>query len=100
MWKYAIGSGNKPIEHLSWWKRFKWNDDKAVYIYDVDTHKSIKITKYYNIVSPLVWSPDGKYLAFTALWGATTYNMYILNVQTYEIRKIPGLEGQVMTWIK
>ena len=100
-WKYAAkGQGYKSLEHLSWWKRLKWNDQTAVYIYDVDSCKIIKITKYYDIISPLVWSPDGKYLAFTAVMGFEKHNICILNIQSQEIKKIPDIHGQVMTWIK
>jgi Tol biopolymer transport system component len=96
-WRYA-GQGDKYLEHLSPQKRLKWDDRRAIYIYDVDTGKSTKVTDYLNIINaPLIWSPDSKYVAFTKDWER---NMFVLNTQTREIINLPGMQGFIMAWTK
>jgi Tol biopolymer transport system component len=89
---------HRSVNGLSWWRRVTWNDYLAVYIYDVATGKRSRITHNLQVETPPVWSPDGRYLAYTERRYKTTYNMYILNIETREVTKISGLEGKVMAW--
>lgn len=95
--RYA-GAYDKFLKQLSWWKRLTWDDNLAIYIYDIATGKSERITDYLYIDSPLTWSPDNRYLAYTELWAATTRNIYVLNVHTHKVKKIRDLQGYVMAW--
>lgn len=95
--RYA-GAYDKFLKQLNWWKRLTWDDRPAIYIYDIATGKSERITDYLYIDPPLIWSPDGRYLAYTERWAATTRNICVLNVHTHKVKKIPDLQGDVMAW--
>ena len=69
----------------------------AIYIYDIETGKTRKITGPEWVEEPPVWSPDDKYLAY----GDRSYvvrQIYVLDVNSGEKIKLEGCYGIVMVW--
>ncbi len=75
-----------------------WTD---LYVYDVATGTERRLTNdLYADLQP-VWSPDGRTIAFvtdrfdtdTALLKAGTYQLALLDLETGNIRQLPGFRG-------
>ena len=70
----------------------------SIYIYDINTGKSTKVTKELPIENPVVWSPDDRYLSYNDRTFSRK-DIYILDLQVGKSEKIPNVSGRVMTWI-
>lgn len=71
----------------------------SIYIYDMDTRESKKLTEIVWVEEPPAWSPDDKYLIYNDR-RMVSDDIYVLDVGTGEKEKIPSVVGRVMVWRK
>lgn len=81
-------------EEMEFSKLFLTN---AIYLYDVDTGQSKKISDEGWIAQPAVWSPDDKYLVYNDR-RAVVNDIFVLDVKTGEKEQLKGKHGRVMVW--
>ena len=71
----------------------------SIYIYDIKTKSSRKITPEIPIEESVVWSPDSQYLSYNDRTHFYEY-IYILNPATCAAERIDNANGRVMAWEK
>lgn len=71
----------------------------SFFIYDVASGKRKKITNelFVKQSSPLIWSPDDKYILYTDS-RLESRTIYALNAETGERQKVTSINGVVMGW--
>ena len=69
---------------------------ESIYIYEVATGKSTKLTKEMPLEEPVVWSPDDRYIVFND--DAIGRQIHIFDIATGKSYKMPDSQGYVMTW--
>ncbi len=68
----------------------KSGENDALHLYDVVTNEIVQTFRFSSLVSigSTSWAPDGKRLAFTSIDMAGNNDLYILNTETRELRKL------------
>ena len=68
----------------------KSGENDALHLYDVVTHEIVQTFRFNSLVSigSTSWAPDGKRLVFTSIDMAGNNDLYILNTETRELRKL------------
>jgi Tol biopolymer transport system component len=69
----------------------------SIYMYDVVTGKSKKLTEAVWIEQPVIWSPDDKYLLYNDR-AYVSDDIYVVDLQTGQKKKITAETGTVMVW--
>ena len=82
----TIGSGHKVTEDLV--------------LLNVITNELTPIVREYRNYNSVDWSPDGKYIAFSACSSADFLDVFIIEVATKEIQKLTNSTGffTTITW--
>jgi hypothetical protein len=68
----------------------KSGETDALHLYDVVTNKIIRTFKFKSLVAigSVSWAPDGKQLAFSSIDVSGNNDLYILNTETQDLRKL------------
>ena len=68
----------------------KSGEQDALHIYDVVTDDMINTFRFTQLVSigSVSWAPDGKRVAFSAIDRGGQNDLYILNTDTRELRRL------------
>lgn len=92
-WEFII-NGTKVDEYEFSKYMLKWN----IFMYDVDTGTSKRITdKMWWIESTPIWSPDDKFIVFSDRRYVSD-DIYVLNVQSTDIKRLGKLRGRIVDW--
>lgn len=68
----------------------KSGETDALHLYDVVTNQFIKTFRFHDLVSigSTSWAPDGKQLAFSSIDMAGNNDLYILNTETRDLKRL------------
>lgn len=68
----------------------KSGENDVLHVYDVFSNTVVQTFRFKNLVSigSASWAPDGKRLAFTSIDMSGNNDLYILNTETRELRKL------------
>lgn len=71
----------------------------SIFLYDLETKQSKKITDELAIEQSVIWSPNDKYLLYNdETWYGN--DIFVLDIATGEKEKIDDLHGRIMGWRK
>ena len=68
--------------------RIAYFDTGGIYIADADTGRLIEFFPVAPVIYELVYSPDGRYIAFTALTYWLRQQIYIVDLESGQIRRL------------
>lgn len=71
----------------------------SIYIYDMETGQSMKMTDELSIEKPVLWSADDKHLLYNDE-KSLGHEVYALHIETREKAKIEGVNGELMAWVQ
>jgi len=72
----------------------------AIYLYNVQTGQTRRLTSKQYIEGPPIWSPDDKYLLYNLRSDLMGDRMYVLDIETGATAGIPSAYGRIMAWAK
>ncbi|MDH3976122.1 MAG: hypothetical protein OEV42_17760 [Deltaproteobacteria bacterium] len=81
------------------WELSKLFIKNSIYLYDVSTKESRKLTEEITVEMPVVWSPDDKYLIYNDRRGISD-EIFAVEIETGKRFKVTSEHGRVMVWRK